>query len=47
MNHRDAISGVDTNEEAAKMLMYEQMFQAVSKFITTQNRALQDLMEII
>ncbi len=47
LNQRDMISGVDTNEEAARMLMFEQMFQAVSKFITTQNRALQDLMQII
>ena len=47
ITQRDVISGVDVNEEAAKLLMFEQMFQAVSRFITTQNRALQELMDII
>jgi len=47
LNQRDKISGVDTNEEAAKLLVYERMFQAMSKFITTQNDMLEDLMNIL
>ncbi len=47
LNNRDMISGVDVNEEAAKLIMFENMFQAISKFIVTQNKALQDLMQLI
>jgi flagellar hook-associated protein 1 FlgK len=47
INNRDMISGVDVNEEAAKLIMFENMFQAISKFIVTQNKALQDLMQLI
>ena len=44
---RDEVSGVDMNEEAAKLVVYERMFQAMAKVITTQDRALQTLMEIM
>jgi flagellar hook-associated protein 1 FlgK len=47
INNRDMVSGVDVNEEAAKLIMFESMFQAISKFIVTQNKALQDLMQLI
>jgi len=44
---RDAVSGVDMNEESAKLLMFERMFQAMSRFIATQDRAMQSLLEIV
>ncbi len=44
---RDEVSGVDLNEEAAKLIVFERMFQAMAKVITTQDRALQSLMELI
>lgn len=44
---RDDISGVDINEEATKLLMFERMFQAMSRLIASQDRAVQSLMEII
>ncbi len=47
LNQRDKISGVDTNEEAAKLLIYERMFQAMSKFISTQSDMLEALMNIL
>ena len=46
-NQRDKTSGVDVNEEAAKLMIYEKMFQAMSKFISTQNDALKSLMQMI
>jgi len=47
MAQRDAVSGVDMNEESAKLLMFERLFQAMSRFIATQDRAMQSLLEII
>ena len=47
LTQRDYASGVDVNEEAAKLMMFEQMFQAVSKFISTQNQAFKELMTLI
>ncbi|MCL2700313.1 MAG: flagellar hook-associated protein FlgK [Phycisphaerae bacterium] len=44
---RDAVSGVDMNEESAKLMMFERMFQAMSRFIATQDRAMQSLLEVI
>ena len=44
---RDDLSGVDINEEAAKMLIFEQMFQAMAKFIGAQERAMDALMELM
>ncbi len=46
-NQRDTISGVDINAEAAKMLLFEQMFQAMAKVLSVQNEALQSLMAIV
>ncbi|MBS3820572.1 MAG: flagellar hook-associated protein FlgK [Phycisphaerae bacterium] len=46
-NQRDSVSGVDPNEQAAKMLVFERMFQSMSKFIGVQDKALQTLMDII
>ncbi len=47
LDQRDTVSGVDINEEAAQLIMYEKMYQAVAKFLTTQNDALQHLMNLI
>jgi flagellar hook-associated protein 1 FlgK len=46
-NQRDTISGVDANEEAANLLVYERMFQSMSKFIMTQSDMLETLMDIL
>ena len=44
---REEISGVDLNEEAARLIVFERMFQAMTKVITMQDRALQSLMELV
>jgi len=44
---RDEISGVDINEEAARMLVFEQMFQAMARFIATQEQTMGALMELL
>ncbi len=46
-NQRDGASGVDPNTEAAKLLIYERMFQAMSKFITVQDESLQNLLDVL
>jgi flagellar hook-associated protein FlgK len=46
-NQESSVSGVDINEESAKMLVYEQMFQAASKYISTLNNSLTSLMDIL
>lgn len=46
-NQRDAVSGVDLNEEAARLLVFERMFQAAAKLIAVSDQALQFLFEII
>jgi len=47
VDQRSDISGVDMNDEAARMLIFEQMFQAMAKYISTVNASLATLMEII
>jgi flagellar hook-associated protein 1 FlgK len=44
---RDETSGVDMNDEAAKMLLFERMFQAMAKYINTISRSLDTLIELI
>ncbi|MCE5279010.1 MAG: flagellar hook-associated protein FlgK [Planctomycetaceae bacterium] len=46
-DQREGVSGVDVNEEAAKMLMFQRMYQAVSKFIAAQDKALSFLMDVL
>jgi flagellar hook-associated protein 1 FlgK len=41
------VSGVDINEEAAQLLVFEQMFQAMAKYISTIQSSLSSLMEIV
>lgn len=47
VNQRDTISGVDINEESARLLEYERMYQAISRFIGAQNQTLQYLIEVM
>jgi flagellar hook-associated protein 1 FlgK len=44
---RDEISGVDMNDQAMKMMVFERMFQAMSKYISTVDDAIQTMMGII
>ncbi len=44
-NQIQEISGVDINDEAAKMLLYQQMFQGMSRYLNTVQGSLQTLME--
>jgi len=46
-DHRSELSGVNINDEAAKMLIMEKMFQSMAKYITTVDRSLSTLMEIV
>ena len=46
-NQESDVSGVDINDESAKMLVYEQMFQAAAKYISTVNNSLTSLMDIL
>lgn len=46
-NQQGEVSGVNINDEAAQMLIYEQMFQAMAKYINTIRSSLLTLMEII
>jgi len=44
---RDAISGVDINQEATRMLVYERMFQSMAKFLNAVSRTQDALMTLI
>ncbi len=44
---QQAISGVDPNEELVKLLEFQRMFQAASKYISTINSAMDDLFGIL
>ena len=46
-SRRDEIGGVDINEEAAQLLVFEQMFQAVAQYMNTLNTSISSLMEIL
>ncbi len=46
-NQQSEISGVDINDEAARMLVFEQMFKGMSKYLSTVQSLLLSLMEII
>ena len=46
-NQQSDVSGVDINDEAARLLVYEQMFQAMAKYLSTIQSSLQAVMEII
>lgn len=44
---RDETSGVDMNDEAAKMLVFERMFQAMAKYINTISKSLDTIIELL
>lgn len=46
-NQRSEISGVDINEEAAQLLIFEQMFQAMARYMNTIQTSVESLMQII
>jgi flagellar hook-associated protein 1 FlgK len=46
-NHQSEISGVDINDEAAQLLVFEQMFQAMAKYMNTINSSIASIMELI
>ena len=46
-SQQSEMSGVNINDEAARMLIFEQMFQAIAKYISTVQSSLFSLMEII
>ena len=46
-NQRDDISGVDVNEEAARLVIFEQMFHAMAKLVATQEKAMDALMQLL
>ncbi|MBW8001529.1 MAG: flagellar hook-associated protein FlgK [Planctomycetes bacterium] len=47
LNQQAEVSGVDINEEAAQMLIYEQMFQAMAKYMRMVQSTMESLMEIV
>lgn len=46
-NRQSDISGVDINEQAAQLLIFEQMFQAMAQYLNTIKTSLSNLMEIL
>jgi flagellar hook-associated protein 1 FlgK len=46
-NQQSEVSGVNINDEAAQMLLFEQMFKAMAKYLSTIQSSLSTVMEII
>ncbi len=46
-NQQSEISGVDINDEAAQMLVFEQMFKAMAKYLNTVQTSLSTIMELL
>jgi len=46
-NQRNGVSGVDINEEAAKLMMLERLFQACSKVINSQDQTIEYLLDMM
>jgi len=46
-DQRSDISGVNINDEATKLLIFEQMFQAMAKYLSTVQSSLVTIMEIV
>lgn len=46
-NQQSDISGVNINDEAAQMLVFEQMFQAMAKYLSTVQSLMSSLMELV
>ena len=47
LEQRDQVSGVDVNEQASKMMIFERMFQAVAKYMTTISKTQDMMMNIL
>jgi len=46
-NQQSEISGVDINDEATRILLFEQMFKAMSKYLSTIQSLLFAIMDIV
>lgn len=46
-NQRDEISGIDINDEAAQLMVFEKMFQAMAKYLTTLQSTMDTLMNMV
>jgi flagellar hook-associated protein 1 FlgK len=46
-NQQSELSGVDINDEAAQMLVFEQMFQAMAKYLNTVQSTLSSIFELL
>jgi flagellar hook-associated protein 1 FlgK len=46
-NQQSETSGVDINEEAAQMLAFEQIFKAMSKYLSTVQTSLSTMMDML
>ena len=46
-NQRESLSGVDLNEEAAKLMIFEQLFQTMAKYLASVDKMQQELFAII
>ena len=46
-NQQSEVSGVDINNEAAQLLVFEQMFQAMAKYMATVQTSIESLMAVL
>lgn len=46
-NQRDTVSGVDINEQAAQLMIFERLFQACSQVLSSQDQSLEYLMDLL
>jgi len=46
-SQQSEISGVDINDEAAQILIFEQMFQAMAKYLNTIQSMILTIMEVV
>jgi flagellar hook-associated protein 1 FlgK len=46
-NQQNELSGVNINDEAARLLVFEQMFKAMAKYLSTLQSSLSTVMEIL
>jgi len=46
-NQQTEVSGVDINEEAAQLLIFEQMFQAAARYLTTIQTSFMTMLDIL
>ncbi len=44
---RDEISGVDMNDEAARMMVFERLFQAMARYMNTVSESISTVMTLI